>query len=113
MKYDFTESRTRMKIENMPENNLVVLLLLGILTAFLYYFWWLARVSKVFGDNPATNILLVILTLGLWGFYISLKYMQKSEELNGRDMKWYLPLFVVISPLIIQHNLNERYCPGR
>jgi hypothetical protein len=102
-----------MKIENIPENNLVVLFLLMLLTASLYYFWWLARISRAFGDNPVTNILLIVLTGGAWWFYINLKYMQKSEELNGREMKWYLPLFVFISPLIIQHNLNERYCPGR
>ena len=36
----------------IPENNLVVLLLLMIITCYLYVFWWLARVSRIFGDDP-------------------------------------------------------------
>lgn len=102
-----------MKIEYVPENNLVVLFLLFVLTLGIYYFWWLARISRLFDDNPVTNILLVFLTLGGWGLYINLKYMQKSEGLNGRDMKWFMILFLPISFLIIQHNINEKYFPGR
>lgn len=102
-----------MKIEYIPENNLVILFLLLFLTGGLYYFWWLARVSEIFGDNPVTNILLVICTLGLWSLYINLKYMQKSEELNRREIKWFMVFFLPISPLIVQHNINERYFPGR
>ena len=98
-----------MKAHPIPEDNLVVLLLLIVLTSCLYLFWWLARVSKIFDDNPVTNILLIILTGGIWYIYISLKYMQKSEELNGRDMKWYMIIFLPISFLIIQHNINENF----
>jgi len=99
--------------EYIPENNLVVLLLLFVLTLGLYYFWWLARVSRVFNDDPVINILLTIFTFGLWGVYLSLKYLQKSEILNGRDVKWYMIFFVPVMPIIIQHNLNEKYFPGR
>jgi len=102
-----------MKIEYIPENNLVVLFLLIILTGGLYYFWWLARVSRVFNDNPISNILLVILTLGAWSVYINVKLIQKSEELNGRDMKWYMVFFLFMTPLIVQHNINEKFFPGR
>jgi hypothetical protein len=102
-----------MKIEYIPEDNLVVLFLLFILTGGIYYFWWLARTSELFNDNPVSNILLVILTAGLWGLYLNIKYMQKSEELNGREMKWHLILFFFIAPLIIQHNINEKFFPGR
>lgn len=102
-----------MKAENIPENNLVVLFLLLVLTAGLYYFWWLVRVSKLFDDNPITNVLLSILTCGMWTLYINMKYMQRSEELNERDLKWYMILFLPLSVLIIQHNINERYYPGR
>ena len=101
----------------IPENNLVILFLLIILTCGLYYFWWLARTSRVFNDDPVINILLTIFSAGIWGMYITLKYMQKSEMLNGRDMKWFmiifLPLWPVIIPIIIQHNINEKYFPGR
>jgi hypothetical protein len=102
-----------MKTEYVPENNLVVLFMLFVVTGGLYYFWWLSRVSQIFGDNPVSNILLVILTMGMWSLYINLKYMQKSEELNGREIKWYMVFFLIISPLIIQHNINEKYFPGR
>lgn len=99
--------------EYSPENNLMVMLLLLVLTLGLYYFWWLAKVSRIFKDDPAINILLSIFTLGIWSLYINLKYMQKSEMLNGRDMKWFMFLFLPISPLIIQHNINEKFFPGR
>lgn len=102
--------------EYIPENNLVVLLLLMTITCGLYYFWWLARVSRVFNEDPVINILLTIFTVGIWGLYLNLKYLQKSELLNGRDVKWYMILFLpflIIFPIIIQHNLNEKYFPGR
>lgn len=99
--------------EYSPENNLMVMLLLIILTFGLYYFWWLAKVSRIFSDDPVINILLTVFTVGIWSLYINLKYMQKSEMLNGRDMKWFMFLFLPISPLIIQHNINEKFFPGR
>lgn len=102
--------------EYIPENNLFVLLLLMILTCGLYYFWWLARVSKIFEDDPVINILLTVFTIGIWGLYLDLKYLQKSEMMNGRDAKWYMILFLpllIIFPIFIQHNLNEKLFPGR
>ena len=103
-----------MKIDYYPENNLIVLLLLCILTCGLYViFWWTARVSRIFDDNPVSNILLIILTLGICYVYLCLKYMYKSEQLNGRDLKWYMIVFTPIAFLIIQNNINEKYFPGR
>ena len=99
--------------EYIPENNLVVLFLLIVLTGGLYYFWWLARTSRVFEDDPVINILLSVFTAGLWSLYLNLKYLQKSEMINGRDVKWYMVLFLPISPIIIQHNINEKFFPGR
>ncbi len=99
--------------EYIPEYNLVVLFLLLILTGGFYYFWWLARVSRIFGDDPVINIMLTIFTIGIWGLYLNLKYMQKSEMVNGRDIKWFMILFLPLSPIIIQHNINEKYFPGR
>ena len=102
-----------MEIEYYPENNLIVLLLLTMLTAGLYLFWWIGKVSKIFNDNPMSNILLIFFTCGVWYLYLSLKYIQKSEQLNGRDTKWYVIFFLPISFLIIQNNINEKYFPGR
>jgi hypothetical protein len=102
--------------EYIPENNLIVFLLLMVLTVGLYYFWWLARISRLFNDDPVINILLTIFTFGIWKIYLDLKYLQKSEILNGRDAKWYMILFLpffVFFPIIIQHNINEKYFPGR
>ena len=99
--------------EYIPENNLVVLLFLLIVTCFLYYFWWLVRVSKVFHDNPVSNVVLTLCTFGIWGLYLNLRYLQKSEELNGRDVKWYMFFFLPIAVLIIQNNINEKYFTGR
>ena len=99
--------------EYIPENNLVVLLLLIVLTGGLYLFWWIARVSRIFGDDPVINILLAVFSGGIWLLYLLLKYMQKSEILNGRDVKWYMIIFFPLAPIIIQHNLNEKFFPGR
>jgi hypothetical protein len=102
--------------EYIPENNLVVLFFLMIITCGIYYFWWLTRVSKLFNDDPVINILLTIFTGGIWGLYLNLKYLQKSEFLNGRDAKWYMILFLpllLIFPIFIQHNINEKFFPGR
>jgi len=99
--------------EYIPENNLVVLFFLFIITGGLYYFWWLGRTSRVFGDDPIINILLSIFSCTIWSLYLNLKYLQKSEMLNGRDVKWYMILFLPISPIIIQHNINEKYFAGR
>lgn len=95
--------------EYIPEDNLVVLFVLMVCTVGLYCFWWIARVSRIFNDNPVINILLIILTGGLWLIYLTIKYMQKSEMLNGRQMPWYMILFLPLGFLIIQHNINERY----
>ncbi len=99
--------------EYIPENNLVVLFFLFILTGGLYYFWWLARVSKIFGDDPIINILLSIFSATIWSQYLNLKYLQKSENMNGRDIKWFMIIFLPISPIIIQHNINEKLFSGR
>ena len=99
--------------EYIPENNIAILFLLLILTGGLYYFWWLARTSRVFGDDPVINIILIVFTAGIWSLYINLRYMQKSEIINGRDMKWFMVLFFLISPIIIQNNINEKFLSGR
>ncbi len=99
--------------EFIPENNIFVLFLLLIITGFMYYFWWLARTSRVFGEDPRMNIFLSIFTLGIWTLYINLRYLQKSEMLLGREMKWFMIFFLPISPIIIQHNINEKYFPDR
>ena len=99
--------------EYIPENNLFVLLLLFILTGGLYYFWWLVRISRIFGDDPVINVLLSVFTIGLWTVYLNMKYLQKSEMINGRDSKWIMIFFLPIIPLVIQHNVNEKYFPGR
>ncbi len=99
--------------KHIPEDNLVVMFLLLIISCGLYYFWWLSRVSKIFGDDPGMNILMTIFTCGLWGIYLNLRYLQKSEILNGRDIKWFMIFFIPILPIIIQHNINEKFFPGR
>jgi len=102
-----------MIVDYIPENNLVVLFILMIITCGLYYFWWLARTSRIFNDDPVINILLSVFTAGIWALYLNLKYMQKSELINGRDVKWYMIFFLLLAPIIIQHNINEKYFPGR
>ncbi len=94
----------------IPEDNPVILFLLLIFSFGLYYFVWLARMSRLFNDNPTSNIILFIMTAGIWGLYLNIRYLQKSEELNKRDFKWFFLLFVLLGPLpmlIIQNNVSE------
>jgi len=94
----------------IPEDNAVILFLLIICSFGLYYFVWLSRISRLFNDNPTSNIILTIMTVGIWGLYLNMRYLQKSEELNRRDFKWYFLLFVALIPLpilIIQNNISE------
>jgi hypothetical protein len=103
--------------EYIPENNPFVLFLLIVLTGTLYTLWWQARTSRVFKEDPVVNVVLTIFTLGIWGIFLNFRYLQKSELLNGREMKWYVVLFLpfspVLYPIIIQSNINEKYFPGR
>jgi uncharacterized membrane protein len=94
---------------HQPEDNPFILFLLLIFSFFLYYFWWIARMSNFFNEEPQTNILLILATLGLWGIFLNIRYLQKSEEINERQMQWYFILFLPISILIIQNNVNEYY----
>ncbi|MBN2435459.1 MAG: hypothetical protein JXK07_09375 [Spirochaetes bacterium] len=93
----------------IPEDNTFILMLLIIFSGGLYYLWWLSRVSRLFNDNPVTNILLVFATLGLWALYLNIRYLQKSEEINGRSIQWYIIFFLPFAVLIIQNNINEHY----
>lgn len=104
-----------MKSQSMhqPEDNLFILLLLIVFSCGLYYFWWIAKVSSFFGDDTVTNILLIFFTAGLWSIYLNVRYIQKSEELNNRNMQWYMIFFLPISVLITQNNINEYYSSPR
>lgn len=100
----------RRKYTIRPEDNAVILFLLLIFSFGLYYFVWLARISRLFNDNPTSNIILSVLTAGVWAVYLNIRYLQKSEELNKRDFKWYFLLFIWLLPLpvlIIQNNISE------
>jgi hypothetical protein len=122
--------------EYIPENNIFVLFLLIVLTGGLYYFWWLARTCKIFNDDPVANILMVLFTAGMgagmfyfldrtlvnasislfigvtWVTYLNLRYLYKSEVLNGRESQWFMvviSLFLPLAPLMIQNNINEKF----
>jgi hypothetical protein len=92
-----------------PEDNTFILLLLLLFSCGTYYFRWVAKVSTLFNENPVTNILLIVLTFGLWGLYLNMRYLDKSERLNDRRSSWYMVLFIFISPLIVQNNINEYF----
>ena len=92
------------------EENLIVFATLMICTLGLYSLVWIARVSKQMGDDPVTNVVLVFITFGMWFIFLCLRYMQKSQILNGRTIMWYevfFVLFPMLAPLVIQMNINE------
>ena len=91
--------------------NLIVFTILMVCTAGLYSLIWLGRTSASFNDDPTTNVVMTVVTCGLWGLVLNLRYVQLSEELNGRTIQWYNAILVLIQPflgpLMIQQNLNE------
>lgn len=94
------------------EENLIVLLVLMVATGGLYAFVWIARVSREFGDDCVTNVILSIMSGGAWLLFLYLRYMDKAERMNGREMQWYYALLIFFSlglaaPAMIQFNLNE------
>ncbi len=94
------------------EENLIVLLVLMVSTGGLYAFVWIARVSREFGDDSVTNVILSLMSGGAWLLFLYLRYMDKAERLNGREMQWYYALLIFFSfgmaaPAMIQFNLNE------
>ncbi len=100
------------------EENLIVLLILLVATGGLYSFVWIARVSREFGDDAVTNVILGIISGGAWLLFLYLRYMDRSERINGREMQWYYALLIFFSfglaaPLMIQFNLNENVEAGR
>ncbi len=94
------------------KENLIVLPVLLVSTGGLYSLVWLARVSREFGDDAVTNVILAIISFGVWAVYLQLRYLHRAEAMNGRDLAWYLPLFLLffgwfLGPLMIQIDLNE------
>jgi len=94
------------------KENLIVLLVLLVSTGGLYSLIWLARVSREFGEDSVTHVILAIVSFGLWAVYLQLRYLHRAEALNGRELAWYLPLFLLffgwfLGPLMIQLDLNE------
>ncbi len=92
--------------------NLIVLMALIIASLGTYSFVWIARVSRTFGDDPVTNVVLSIVSGGGWLIFLYLRYLSKAEQLNGREVPWYYVIFVLLSfgflaPLMIQLDLNE------
>jgi len=117
--------------EYTPEDNLFVLFLLMILTGGLYYFLWLAKTSKFFGDDSTANVLIALFTIAggaavfyftgnifmavalgaIWVLYLNMRYFHKSELLHKRATLWCMALLLPVLPLallMIQNNINEK-----
>ena len=65
------------------------------------------------GDDSVTMVVLLCIPFLNFAFfpYLTLRYLQISHKVNGRQMPWYEALFVLffgaIGPMIVQINLNE------
>ena len=99
------------------EENLIILIILIACTFGLYSLIWLARTSRAFGDDPTTNIVLVITSFGMWSVVLNLRYLERSEGLNGRTLAWYNAMLLLmtggfIGPLLTQMNINEKLGAG-
>ena len=95
------------------EENLIVLIILIACTFGLYSLIWLARTSRAFGDDPTTNVILIIGSFGMWSLVLNLRYLERSETLNGRTLAWYNAALIfvtggIIGPLLTQMNINEK-----
>ncbi|GEM_PF-1696375 len=79
--------------------NLVALVVLIGSTQGLYLFIWLARTSKLMGDDPFTIIAVSILGAFLPLSVIFSRYYRRLEKKTGNEPSWILELLMVI-PLI-------------
>jgi hypothetical protein len=92
--------------------NLIVFTILMVCTLGMYGLIWLGRTSASFSDDPTTNVVMAVVTCGMWNLVLNLRYFARSEELNGRQVQWYNAIIVImggplIGPLMIQQNINE------
>jgi len=63
-------------------------------------------------DDPVTNVVLGLVSFGAWLIFLYLRYMDRVEKLNGREMAWYYAVLIFMSfgvagPLMIQFGINE------
>jgi energy-converting hydrogenase Eha subunit C len=94
------------------EENLMILMTLLICTFGAYSLIWLARTSKAFGDDPVTQVVMTVLSGGVWGLVLNLRYLDMAERLNGRDLAWYNAILAIfplplMGTMMVQLNLNE------
>ena len=94
------------------DENLMILLILLTCTFGAYGLIWLARTSKAFGDDPTTQVVMTILSGGVWGLILNLRYLDMAERLNGRNLAWYNAILAtfplpLMGPMMVQLNLNE------
>jgi len=100
-------------MQQHTEENLIVLIILIACTFGMYSLIWLARTSKAFGDDPTTNVILICASFGMWSLVLNLRYLERSETLNGRTLAWYNAALIfvtggMIGPLLTQMNINEK-----
>lgn len=79
--------------------NLIALVVLISSTYGLYLFIWLARTSKLMGDDPFTIIAVTALGGLLPLSVIFSRYYRRLEKKTGNDPSWILELLMVI-PII-------------
>jgi uncharacterized protein YacL len=100
------------------EENLMILMILLTCTFGAYALIWLARTSKAFGDDPVTQVVMTILSGGIWGLVLNLRYLDMAERQNGRELAWYNAILAVfplpiMGTMMVQLNLNEALQKGR
>ena len=61
--------------EKYTSENLIVFTILMVCTG-LYSLIWLGRTSASFNDDPTTNVVMTVVTSGLWGLVLNLRYVQ-------------------------------------
>jgi hypothetical protein len=68
----------------VQERNSALVLVLSIVTCGIYYFYWIYATSSELADhtgdrsiNPTVDVLLCVVTCGLWGMFVQYRNAQK------------------------------------
>ena len=99
-------------MNKFTSENLIVFTILMVCTGGIYSLIWLARTSASFDSDPTVNVTMTLATCGAWAVILNLRYVDRSEALNGRSLQWYNAIIVIlggmlIGPLLTQENINE------
>ena len=114
----------------VQERNSVLVLFLPLVTCGIYFYYWIYQTSeelrRATGDesiNPGTDLILTIVTCGLWGLFVEYRNAQKVHSIlvaqnpNRKDQSqtililniaaFFVGITGLIAMFMVQEELNQ------